>query len=265
VYLAPIDLVDKALGRKRNDLPPKSALYTGVVKDFEVAGDTLLDVLRTVAAVTPQSAILDIGCGMGRLGRPAAQFLDPDGRYEGLDIVSDAIKWCKEHISSPHGNVNFTLVDVHNQEYNPKGTLSAAEFRFPFDDDTFDVAVLVSVFTHMLPTDVEHYVCELVRVLKPAGRIFATTYLMNEDTIEMMNNPGSEWHFKHHVAPYWTTSLRVPELSVGYDEDYLRRMYIERGLSDHLDVYPGSWCGRTGHWPYDSGLEIQDVVVATKV
>ena len=41
-----------------------------------------------------------------------------------------------------------------------------------------DVAFLTSVFTHMLPEDVEHYLDELARVLKPGGRTLITWFLL---------------------------------------------------------------------------------------
>jgi hypothetical protein len=60
-------------------------------------------------------------------------------------------------------------------------------------------------------------------------------------------------------------SEKVPELGVAYDETYLREMYSRHGLSDPPDIYLGSWCGRAGYWPPDSGLWSQDTVVAAKL
>jgi len=50
---------------------------------------------------------------------------------------------------SPYGNVRFTLADVYNKEHNPEGLGAAAGYRFPYPAGTFDVAVLISVLTHM--------------------------------------------------------------------------------------------------------------------
>jgi SAM-dependent methyltransferase len=108
--------------------------------------------------VTPSSHILDVGCGIGRLAVAMPGFLDADGGYEGFDIVPGGIEWCQQHIVSPHSNVRFTLADVYNKEYNPKGRVQPADYRFPYPDGTFDVAVLISVFTHMLPPAVDRYV-----------------------------------------------------------------------------------------------------------
>ena len=72
-------------------------------------------------------------------------FLDENGSYEGLDIVPDAIEWCTKHVVGPHGNVHFTVADVYNKEYNPKGRVQPANYRFPYAiDETFDVVALSS-------------------------------------------------------------------------------------------------------------------------
>jgi ubiquinone/menaquinone biosynthesis C-methylase UbiE len=48
--------------------------------------------------------------------------------------------------------------------------MQAAQYPFPFADSSFDFVYLVSVFTHMLPADMEHYLSEISRVLKPAAK-----------------------------------------------------------------------------------------------
>ena len=58
-------------------------------------------------------------------------FLDENGGYEGFDIVPEGIEWCKQHVVGPHDNIHFTLADVYNKEYNPKGSSQAADYKFP--------------------------------------------------------------------------------------------------------------------------------------
>ena len=133
------------------------------MRDFAAGGRLTLAALGRVAGVTPSFHILDVGCGIGRLAVAMPGFLDADGGYEGFDIVPEGIEWCQQHIVSPHDNVRFTLADVYNKEYNPKGRVQPADYRFPYQDETFDAAVLISVFTHMLPRDVDRYVGEIAR------------------------------------------------------------------------------------------------------
>lgn len=264
-YLAPIDIADRLLGRHDSDLPSKAGTFTGAVHDFAASGEALVAALREVAGMTASSHVLDVGCGVGRLALPTSRFLDADGSYDGIDIVPDGIEWCQQHISSQYGNVHFTLADIYNKEYNPKGRLQAADYVFPYADETFDVVVLVSVFTHMLPVEVERYISEIARVLKKNGRMFATYFLITPESLQLMDSPASAMRFKHHRGSHWVISDRVPELAVAYDEEHIREVYAKHGLSETPDLYVGAWCGRPGHWPLDSGLGDQDTLVATKL
>jgi SAM-dependent methyltransferase len=199
---------------------------------------------------------------MGRLAADLSSFLDATGSYVGLDIIPDGIKWCSENIVGRHGNVHFLLSDVRNGEYNPKGKIEAAEFRFPFDEESFDLVVLDSVFTHMLPPDLEHYLGEITRVLKPGGRCYATYFLLTEESREMMLTRDSTTSFKQHFGSYSVASAKVPELVVGYDEKFIEEMYARHGLTN--ERYPGFWCGQPSRWSPNSGTGMQDVVIAMK-
>lgn len=118
--------------------------------------------------------MLDVGCGSGRMALPLTGYLNSEGRYAGFDISQKAIAWCQEHITSAHPNFQFEVSDIYNSLYNPKGKYQSLDFRFPYPDASFDVVFLTSVFTHMFPPDVEHYLDEISRVLKPGGRCLCT-------------------------------------------------------------------------------------------
>ena len=259
MYLAPVDLADRLLGRHHPGLPPKADIFTGGVVDFAASGKRTLETIRSVAGVNPSSHILDVGCGIGRFAIAMPDFLDANGGYEGFDIVPEGIEWCKQHIVGPHDNINFTLADVYNKEYNPKGSRQPADYQFPYEDEAFDVAVLLSVFTHMLPIDVDRYVGEISRVLKKDGRMCASYYIITPESLQLMNAGRGFMFFKHNLGSHWIQSKTVPELGVAYDERYIRGIYAKHGLSDPPDIYFGRWCGRP------TGLDAQDVVVATKL
>jgi SAM-dependent methyltransferase len=262
VYLKPIDLADRLRGPNRPVAPPRAHNASGSVIDFEGSGTALRGALADIAGLTPSSRVLDVGSGMGRLAAAMSSFLDETGSYVGLDILPDAVKWCSENIVGGHDNVHFLLADVRNGEYNPHGKIEAAEFRFPFDDESVDLVVLDSVFTHMLPTELEHYLGEITRVLKPGGRCFATYYLLTEQSRELMATKDSTLNFKQHFGPYSVTSARVPELAVGYDEGYVEELYARLGLKS--EIYLGFWCGQPSRWGPHSGTGLQDVLVAMK-
>jgi SAM-dependent methyltransferase len=264
LYFLPVQLAERRLGAAEGLAPPKSMIFTGSVEGFAPSGSRLVDRLVEFGGLTPDSHVLDIGCGLGRLAVPLMDYLNAEGAYVGMDIVPSGIEWCNARIASSYANFTFTLADIANREYNPTGKYQAATYTFPYDDESFDLVVLVSVFTHMLTAEMEHYVDEITRVLKPGGRCFATYFLVNDESTALMESGKSSVRFKHRVEPYWLVNRRVPELGVGYDEPYIRSVYARpAAFAEHV-IHYGGWCGRRPFWSAESGLGDQDVVVATK-
>jgi ubiquinone/menaquinone biosynthesis C-methylase UbiE len=255
LYFAPLDIADSILGRKDPMTPPRRINFTGAVTNLEDSREELKQNLIKMAGLEPTSRVLELGCGFGRLGIPLTRYLDRDGAYHGIDIVPKAIQWCQEKIKGPHGNISFIHADVKNGEYNPRGRIAAVEYCFPFADETFDLVVLISVFTHMLPREVEHYLAEIARVLKPGGRCYVTYFLVTEESRSLMTTDRSSLKFEHNYGDYWIMNKEVPELGVGYDEKYVRELHAKHGLS--VKLYPGKWS--IGFDPGD-----QDVVVGYK-
>lgn len=263
IYLLPIDVVERVSGSKDPMTPPKSRIFTGGVEGFGPSGDRLVERLAAVTVLGPNSRVLDVGSGIGRLAVPLTRYLNDAGSYEGLDIVPTGIQWCTENITPRHPNFGFTLADIYNSEYNPGGRLSASEYRFPYPDNHFDIAILLSVFTHMLPPDVERYVSEISRVLVGGGQCVATSYLINGEALELISAGKSSKRFKYHEPPYWLANAKVPEFSVAYDEEYVRELYASRGFAES-HIHLGGWCGRAPFWSKWSGPGDQDLVIAVK-
>ena len=130
----------------------------------------------------------------------------------------------------------------------------------PFPDATFDVVLLKSVFTHMLPADVRHYLQEISRVLKQGGRSIITYFLLNSESRRFMDAGLDKMLLKHvyEADPLCrVANLDVPEHVVAHDEKRIREYYAEVGFSP-CDLTFGDWCGR----PALIGL--QDLVIAVK-
>ncbi|MBK6391468.1 MAG: class I SAM-dependent methyltransferase [Saprospiraceae bacterium] len=78
-----------------------------------------------------------------------------------------------KNITSRNTNFGFQYIDLYNDLYKAKGR-SAASFEFPFTQESFDFICAISVFTHMLPDEVENYVRQIALVLKPQGKAVMT-------------------------------------------------------------------------------------------
>lgn len=139
------------------------------------------DAVRTEVlshGLQPSDRVLDIGSGIGNLALAIAP--DLSGAYDGVEIHPGAVAWCRAAISSRYPRVRFQHADIFSSAYNPRGRLTASTYRFPFADGAFDFVYLGSVFTHMLPPDVAHYLSEIARVLAPGGTCAASVFLLND-------------------------------------------------------------------------------------
>jgi SAM-dependent methyltransferase len=233
--------------------------------DFKEGAQQGIDRLVRMGVISPESRVLDIGCGIGRLAIPLTTYLQ-GGSYEGLDIVPSGIEWCNAHLARRYPNFHFTLADIFNKDYNPGGKVQASTYTFPYPDDAFDLVLLISVFTHMLPADTRRYIAEISRVLRPGGRCWATFYVLNADSVALMESGRGSLRFKHDHGTYWTVNDKVPELSTGYEEGYITGLFERHGLSLADGLYPGGWCGRRDLWSDGAGnLGDQDLLLATKV
>jgi SAM-dependent methyltransferase len=215
------------------------------------------DAFVALAEIGRQERILDLGCGCARLAIPLMDHLSGTGAYEGLDVMPEAIEWASMTITPRAPQFRFQVADVHNSAYNPAGTTAAAEYRFPYTDGAFDVALANSLFTHMLPAEVANYLGELRRVLRPGGRAVITYFLMDDETRGLVAGGRASIDLRHHVPPYWTTTPDKPERALGYEESYVRDLHDRAGLPIR-SLSHGGW--RDG----SEGALFQDVVLADR-
>jgi SAM-dependent methyltransferase len=122
----------------------------------ELAGDSIRAALdRAGASIDRMDAVLDFGCGCGRVVR---RWADLPGRVVGTDLSSDAIAWSRR-------NLPFATFEVNGLEP-----------PLLFDGESFDLVYAMSVITH-LPVDLQlRWLEELRRVLRPGGYLLITLH-----------------------------------------------------------------------------------------
>ena len=255
LLLLPMDGVDRLLGRRGELVPPRHLNFAGG-GDFEAIGDEFLRYFVELGGLNPAHRVLEVGSGIGRMARPLTSYL-VSGSYEGVDIVPQGIRWCQTNVSARYPNFRFQLADVRNLMYNPQGSCEAAEYRFPFADGDFDFAYLTSVFTHMRKREIERYLFEIARTLRPGGRCLATYFFLNDEARGLMEAGRSSMDFRHALNGCWTDDKDVPEHAVAFEEGYVRQFYQDLGFIVETVRY-GAWCGRPEYLSY------QDIMVARK-
>lgn len=251
-----IVLVDYVLRAVQGQLhlPPRWIRDVGP-SDFESTGREFLNLFIRLGKLQPDEQVLDIGCGCGRMALPLTGYLSREGAYTGMDITAAPIIWCQQNITTRYPNFRFFHIDIYNKRYNPNGRHLAKDYTFPHEDKLFDFIFLTSVFTHMLPDDVENYLCEIVRLLRPTGRVFITAFLLNETQQALEDQGRNEINFKYGSGPYRMRSESVPESAVAYDEAFFRQLIGRCGLAISDPIHYGTWSGRA------DGLSFQDILL----
>ena len=253
VALGPVDYLAR-VAKGKTDLPPLHLRrYVGPLQSFESSGTEFMHYLRDLAALRPDEHVLDIGCGCGQMALHLKDYLDKTGSYAGVDIHRPSINWCGKRIASRRNNFHFAHIDVRNVAYNPNGAQPAEAYRFPFEDRSFDLILLKSVFTHMRPPDVSNYLAEVARLLKKNGRCLATFFLLNDEQAMLTNDLAfkygeGEWRYVHEHSP---------ESAVAYDESFVMHLIEKCGLAVKKRIY-GRWSGR------EDGLSYQDIMIINR-
>lgn len=137
-------------GRDRfhfEDIWLQKAGEDGQTRDYRPGENARVD--AAVRILQPGERLLDVGCGSGLL----ATLANPIFReIYGVDISSTAVEIARKH------GVN---AKVHNLNDTP----------LPWANDFFDVVTALAVLQYVY--DLDFVLAELVRVLKPGGRLFA--------------------------------------------------------------------------------------------
>ena len=232
--------------------------YGGLIGegDFEGVGQEFLGHFQELGGLTPTDRVLDIGCGLGRMAAPLTGFLW-GGSYHGFDVVRPTIESCRRRFAA-YPAFHFDHVDVYNGKYNPQGKLAPSEFRFPYIDASFDFAFAASVFTHMLPEDIERYLRESSRVLRPGGQLLATWFVMTPEAAVGVAEQQSDVDFRVREDGVWKADPREAEAAIAFAPATVRGLYDASGLELEEPIRYGRWSGSA------EGLSYQDIVVAQR-
>jgi len=116
---------------------------------FEPIQRMLLEVAKS--EISHPQAILDVGCGTGRLLRAAADVF-PEARLEGVDAAAEMVRVAQAN--TPAGaRITFRLAGAE---------------ALPFGDGSFDLVFSTMTFHHW--ADQRAGIGEVARVLAPGGR-----------------------------------------------------------------------------------------------
>lgn len=253
--LQPLDALCRRLNGKRHLPPIHLRRYVGPLASFESSGSEFLAFLKLLGNLRPGTRILDVGCGCGLMALQMIPYSSSQGRYVGMDISRPAIAWCQRHIASQHPNFTFTHSDIYNRRYNPRGQQQAKSFAFPGENKSFDLIIVKSVFTHMRPVEVSHYLHEIDRLLTDEGCCLATFFLLNEMQQNLAQRGRNAFDFSFGDTTWRYMDANNPEIAVAFSESHLLTMLDKAGLKLQSGIRYGTWSGRA------DGLSFQDILL----
>jgi SAM-dependent methyltransferase len=229
----------------RSLIPPETLrTLVGPYKDataFLESGQQTFSALKEYARLLPSRIILDAGCGCGRIALHLLDYLNDAGEYYGFDIFPEPIDWCAENISQLFHNFHFTHLDVKKKLYNPTGKFQLKEITLPYTKNMFDIICAHSLFTHMLPDEMEHYLCEFSRVIKRNGTFYASYYLMNDKTSEGVKKGTAAFNFEYRVGQCFTFDKENPEEGIAQIESFVTKVYQRHGFKIIEPIHYSDW------------------------
>ena len=239
-------------------LPAERSVVMAEQASFKAIGAEFLSHFIDFGGLTPEHAVLDIGCGGGRMAAALLYYLsEAQGSYVGFDVHKPSIEWCRKAIAPRHPRFEFKFVDLDNPIYNASKH-SATEFAFPYRENSFDFAIATSLFTHMFMDEVANYLRQAFRVLRPGGALFCTAFLLTPSSVaEMLRNRGAVKFPAEHQGSLVNVPER-PAAAVAHFAEPLLALATLAGFvpERHLaGLWPGSGAGVTK----------QDILVLRKV
>lgn len=244
-------------------IPRHLAWRTGRLDRFRWVSDEHIAHLDRYAGLGEARHIVEIGCGVGRDAIPLTKRLGEDDSYLGIDIIKPSIDWARDNISTAHQGFRFVHFDVSDKQHNPGGKSAMEAYSIPTEDAGTDLIFLYSVFTHMFPDDVQHYLDEFARILRPGGRVLASMFTMDRNLIPHLKSIGGgglrALTFAHEVEEgFFHNDPAVVPGATAYSLARIADMAAMSGL------YPQTFV--RGSWRRDGHNEVvgQDLVVLAK-
>jgi ubiquinone/menaquinone biosynthesis C-methylase UbiE len=130
---------------------------------LELTARGTIDILRGTVGIGPNDVILEIGCGIGRVGKPLSQECL---HWFGADISGAMLGHAATRLK---GRPNTTLVEL--------ATVGLQEFP----RDSIDLVYCTIVFMHLFEWDRYRYVEEAFRVLRPGGRCYFDNFPLDSE------------------------------------------------------------------------------------
>jgi ubiquinone/menaquinone biosynthesis C-methylase UbiE len=168
-------------------------------KAFEITGSESLQFLQNSVGIDANDVVLEIGCGVGRVGKQVAPLCR---RWIGCDVSPSMLAFAAERL---RGLPNVELKETSG--YNLHGIA----------DGSIDLVYCTVVFMHLETWDRYSYLLEAFRVLRTGGRVYV-------DNANLCSEGGWKVFEAHRALPPTARPAHITECSTPQEiETYLQR------------------------------------------
>jgi ubiquinone/menaquinone biosynthesis C-methylase UbiE len=188
------------------------AAVAGSKKDeaeFRASAATAVLNLLELACIQKSDHVLEVGCGVGRIGR---------------EIAAHCFAWTGADISANMlGHASIRLRALRNVNLVRLHSVGLSEF----EENSFDVVYFTNMLMHLDEMDRWQYVEEAFRVLRPDGRVFM-------DIVDIESEVG--WSmFRHDAGRY--KHLERPPYMPRFSTAAELTVYIERAGFERVQTH----------------------------
>lgn len=188
--------------------PKKFALYRSIKKNFASG-----------------AKILDVGCGTGASVIEMKK-LFPDAEVAGIDVVQMQIDIARERF------VEYG-VDATAEVYDGQ--------HIPLENDSIDIIYTSDVLGHV--GDVQHWLRELQRILKPGGRLamFSESKLGSHAYIRnylLRRGLNVDPHAEFHISLFSKSELKQLLTDAGFEIETMYSTVLAKFLVHPDELYP---------------------------
>src|ERR1041385_646659 len=182
---------------------------------FQATGEETLRFLQDSVGIRKEDVVLEIGCGVGRVGKVVAPLCR---KWIGCDVASNMLLLTAKRLND--------LSNVELSGYNLRGVADAS----------VDVVYCTVVFMHLESWDRFNYISEAFRVLRPGGRVYV-------DNINLCTDGG--WKvFENHRS--FQPATRPPHMTQNSTPQEIETYLMRAGFSDVRIRTDDDWIRASG-------------------